>query len=128
MAKKLTLRLDLRSELPAYVQIARQVQERLAGGSLRVGEQLPTVRELARELGVNFNTVARAYRLLDREGALSAQQGRGTYAAAVPSRRAREKTRAKALHLLARRFIAEARSLGFSAREIERAVKDRLDA
>ena len=63
--KKLTLRLDFHSGLPIYTQIVNQIQSQLANGRLKPGDQLPTVRALAQELRVNFNTVARAYRILD---------------------------------------------------------------
>ena len=55
--------LDFRSKEPIYRQIVNQIQDRLGSGELEPGQQLPTVRQLATELGVNFNTVARAYRL-----------------------------------------------------------------
>ena len=57
--------LDFRSGVPIYTQIVEQVRQKVASGELRQGDQLPTVRQLATELRVNFNTVARAYRLLD---------------------------------------------------------------
>ena len=63
--KKLMLHIDFRSGLPIYTQIVNQVQAQVASGNLQPGDQLPTVRALAEELRVNFNTVARAYRILD---------------------------------------------------------------
>jgi GntR family transcriptional regulator len=77
--KKLTLQLDFHSGLPIYTQIVNQIQSQLAYGVLKPGDQLPTVRALAEELRVNFNTVARAYRILDEVRIISTQQGRGTY-------------------------------------------------
>ena len=71
--------LNFRSGDPIYLQIAEQFEQRIADGELKPGDQLPTVRELANELEVNFNTVARAYRILDDSGSISTQQGRGTY-------------------------------------------------
>ena len=61
---RLTLNLDIRSGLPIYTQIVNQIQSQLVNGILKPGDQLPTVRALAQELRVNFNTVARAYRCL----------------------------------------------------------------
>ena len=72
------LRLDLHGRVPIYVQIFEQVKALVASGTLDPGSQLPTVREMASELRINFNTVARAYRLLHEEGVISTQQGRGT--------------------------------------------------
>ncbi len=74
-----TLQLDLHSGLPIYIQIIDQIKQQIANRSLKPGDQLPTVRALAQELRINFNTVARAYRLLDEAGIISTQQGRGTY-------------------------------------------------
>ena len=73
------IHLELGSSEPIYAQIVDQVREQLASGELRPGGQLPTVRQLASELRVNFNTIARAYRLLDEAGLISTQRGRGTY-------------------------------------------------
>ncbi len=71
--------IDFRSGIPVYIQIVEQVQALIARGELLPGDQLPTVRQLASELRVNFNTIARAYRMLDEAGLISTQQGRGTY-------------------------------------------------
>jgi GntR family transcriptional regulator len=71
--------LDQRSGLPMYLQIVQQVQEALRLGLLDVGDQLPTVREVVAELAINPNTVAKAYRELEREGLVDARQGRGTF-------------------------------------------------
>jgi GntR family transcriptional regulator len=123
---KLTLQLDFRSGLPIYVQIMNQVEYQLAGGVLKPGDQLPTVRAQAQELRVNFNTVARAYRMLDEAGVISTQQGRGTYIMEKPPPEAAERLRREALEALARRYIREARRLGFSSGEITRFVREQL--
>jgi GntR family transcriptional regulator len=126
--KKLTLNLDFHSGLPIYTQIVNQVQSQLANGILKPGDQLPTVRALASELRVNFNTVARAYRILDEERIISTQQGRGTYITEIPPPETSEKLRRESLGELTQRFINEALRLGFSEREISQMVKDRLKA
>lgn len=71
--------LDQRSGLPVYLQIVQQVKDALRLGLLEVGDQLPTVREVVAELAINPNTVAKAYRELEREGLVSATPGRGTF-------------------------------------------------
>src|SRR3972149_9902095 len=76
------IRVDLRSKPPAYLQIVEQVRGLVAAGTLSSGDQLPTVRRLALEAHINFNTVARAYRVLDEAGVISTQHGRGTYVVA----------------------------------------------
>jgi GntR family transcriptional regulator len=124
--KKLTLHLDFRSGLPIYTQIVEQVQSQLANGILKPGDQLPTVRALAEELRVNFNTIARAYRMLDEARIISTQQGRGTYITEIPSPKVSEKLRRESLIALTERFISEAERLGFSAQEVSQIVRDRL--
>jgi GntR family transcriptional regulator len=124
--KKLTLRLDFHSGLPIYTQIVNQIQSQLANKILKPGDQLPTVRALASELRVNFNTVARAYRILDEARIISTQQGRGTYITETPPPEVSEKLRHKSLEALTQRFIAEALRLGFSEREISQMVRDSL--
>lgn len=124
--KKITLNLDVRSGLPIYTQIVNQIQSQLANGILKPGDQLPTVRALAQELRVNFNTVARAYRILDDEHIISTQQGRGTYITEKPPPEVREKLRHESLEALTQRFISEAIRLGFSEQEISQTLRDRL--
>jgi len=82
--KRLILQIDFRSGLPIYSQIVNQVQAQVVSGILKPGDQLPTVRALAEELRVNFNTVARAYRILDEARLISTQQGRGKYITEIP--------------------------------------------
>ena len=124
--KKLTLRLDFHSGLPIYTQIVNQIQSRLANGGLKPGDQLPTVRALAQELRVNFNTVARAYRILDEARIISTQQGRGTYITEMPPPNISEKLRNESLEALTQRFINEAFRLGFFEKEISQMVRDSL--
>ena len=124
--KKLTLLLDFHSGLPIYTQIVNQVQSQLANGILKPGDQLPTVRALAEELRINFNTVARAYRILDEARIISIQQGRGTYITEIPPPETTKKLRNESLSELTQRFINEAIRLGFSEREISQMVRDKL--
>jgi GntR family transcriptional regulator len=124
--KKLTLQLDFHSGLPIYTQIVNQIQSQLANGILKPGDQLPTVRALAQELRVNFNTVARAYRILDEARIISTQQGRGTYITEFPPPDVSERLRHESLEALTQRFITEAIRLGFSEREVSQMVRDSL--
>lgn len=73
------LRLDLRSGVPVYRQIIDQVLGGISAGSLKPGDQLPTVRQLAVDLAINPNTVVRAYRELEIREVLATQQGTGTF-------------------------------------------------
>jgi GntR family transcriptional regulator len=124
--KKLILQIDFRSGLPIYIQIVNQIQAQVAGGVLKPGDQLPTVRALAEELRVNFNTVARAYRILDEARIISTQQGRGTYITEIPPPKVTEKLLKEALEVLTQRYISEAMRLDFSKDEITEIIKDQL--
>ena len=70
---------DPRSGVPIYLQLIDQVKRGVALGTLSAGEQLPTVKALALELTVNPNTVARAYRDLERDGVIETSPGRGSF-------------------------------------------------
>lgn len=124
--KKLLLHIDFRSGLPIYTQIVNQIQAQVAGGLLESGDQLPTVRALAEELRVNFNTVARAYRILDEARIISTQQGRGTYITEIPPPKVKEKLRKQALEALTQRYISEAMRLDFAKDEISVTIKEQL--
>ena len=110
------MELDFRTHIPIYCQIADQIQRLIDAGEFKPGDQLPTVRELAEELEVNFNTVARAYRKLDASGSISTQQGRGTYVIEP------DDTSRTTLEEIARRIAAQAHRLGFEPEEVAKAV------
>ena len=124
--KKLILQIDFRSGLPIYTQIVNQVQAQIASGIIKPGDQLPTVRSLAEELRVNFNTIARAYRILDEARIISTQQGRGTYITEKPPPEINEKLRRETLEALTQRYLSEAMRLEFSKSEIRQMVSDQL--
>jgi GntR family transcriptional regulator len=128
MNKRLTIQIDFRSDLPIYTQIVNQVQAQVVSGILQPGDQLPTVRALAEELRVNFNTVARAYRILDEARIISTQQGRGTYITEIPPPKVNEKLRRESLEALTQRYISEAIRLEFSKSEIRQMVSEQLKA
>lgn len=120
------LKLDFRSNEPIYLQLVRQIEQLVAQGHLKTGTQLPTVRELATELRINFNTVARAYRLLDDIGLISTQRGRGTYIWEAPSAETAQRLRQATLEELASRYTAEAAAQGFSPAEMRAALEAEL--
>lgn len=122
------IRLDFRSREPIYTQIVDQVKHLAAAGALKPGAQLPTVRQLAADLRVNFNTVARAYRLLHDEGVISTQQGRGTYLLDQPVPQAAEQRKLRRARLaeLTQGYLAEAARLGYSAEEVRQSVEAAL--
>jgi GntR family transcriptional regulator len=122
------IRVDFRASEPLYLQIVRQVEHLMQAGELVPGDQLPTVRELATELRINFNTVSRAYRILDEAGLISTQRGRGTFAWERPSEEAMQNLHQKELQELTRQFLDEAARLGFTSEEIGTVFKKQTDA
>ncbi len=118
--------IDFRAAEPIYIQIMEQIRQLVAGGDLKPGDQLPTVRQLATDLRVNFNTVARAYRLLDEAGLISTQQGRGTYIWEAPSEETSNRLRQQGLDELTRRFLQQAARLAYTPEEINAAIQQHL--
>jgi GntR family transcriptional regulator len=110
-------RLDLQSGVPVYRQIIDQVRGGVASGSLAVGDQLPTVRQLAVDLSINPNTVVRAYRELELGGLLETHQGTGTFISAQKLRNG-EQERARQLAQIASDCIARAGAAGFTVDEV----------
>jgi len=112
--------------MPIYLQIVEQIRQLVASGELQPGDQLPTMRLLATELRINFNTVARAYGILDEAGLISTQQGRGTYIWDQPSPEASQRLRLESLQALTRRHLNQAARLGFSPAEVAEQFQSQL--
>ena len=122
------INVDFRSGEPIYIQIMEQVRQMVDSGELKKGDQLPTVRQLATDLRVNFNTVARAYRLLDEAGLISTQHGRGTYIWEEPSPETMQRLRQEGLEGLTRRYLAQAARRGFTPQEVMLALEEKVRA
>jgi GntR family transcriptional regulator len=113
------------SGVPLYVQLQVQVQQRILTGQLVDGEQLPSVRDLSAQLGLNPLTVSKVYQLLERDGFVETRRGLGTYVS----------HQAPALRLEARRrqvepaveqLVTEALHLGLPEREIQALLSDKF--
>ncbi len=120
------LYIDQESSVPIYVQIEDSIHSLIAAGQLQPGEQLPTIRELAAQIRVNLNTVARAYLELDREGVISTQRGKGTFVTGVPDKEQIERKRQKLLHSIINSALEEAQNLGYSPSEIKKAFQEEM--
>ena len=118
--------IDLESGVPIYMQLVDRVKQMIVSGQLQPGQQLPTIRQLATDLRVNYNTVGRAYSILDQEGVISTQQGRGTYIASRLGEGQVQKLRMGKLRSMFRQVIREAQVLGYSRQEIEQIVEEEL--
>ena len=122
----MNLEIDFRSGIPIYLQVVERIKEMIAAGHLKPGDQLPTVRALALELRVNFNTVARAYRILDETSVISTQQGRGTYILELPPPEVTEGFRQQSLQALTSRFLEDASRLRGTPEEITRIFREQV--
>ena len=100
--------------MPLYAQLTRAIRFAITTGRLRVGEQLPTVRQLAVELRVNANTVAKVYTELERSGVLETRRGVGTFVSARHLATSHRDEHDKHLAELVDRFLEEAGAMGFS--------------
>lgn len=113
------LRIDLSSRVPAYEQIVGEIRTLLVAGELAPGDPLPTVRQLAADLGVHHNTVAQAYRQLAEEGWLDLRRGRGARVLPRSGPRANPKAKDKFSRQL-KRLVAEALASGVPAKAVAR--------
>jgi len=120
------IRIEPNSKVPIYIQIEERIRAMVAAGQLRPGDQLPTIRQLAADLRVNYNTVARAYLDLDRDGVITTQRGRGTFVAGVPDEEEMVRLREQKLRSILRGSLEEAHRLGYSADEVAAAFHREL--
>jgi len=122
----LNLRLDTKSGVPPYLQIAEQVRQALVTGVLVPGDQLPTVKEVVTQVAVNPNTVFKSYRELEREGLVEGRPGAGTFVLRRPPGPppGTHVTLARSLF----RWVQRAREAGLDDRSIEAMLREALHA
>jgi len=110
---------------PIYIQIMENLKSKIARGELKPGDKLPSVRELSGKIGVNPNTIARAYSELEREGVIMTRRGQGTYVTDDPRKvtEIREEMAASALST----FLESLRALGLSRDEILSLIAKKLE-
>jgi GntR family transcriptional regulator len=115
------------SFVPIYEQIKTEIKSRISLGTLRPDEPLPSIRDLAGELVVNPNTVARAYRELEREGFITTRKGKASFVAG-DSKALVLKEKQRLLGEIFERALGEALKFGFTSEEIEEAFEESLKA
>ncbi len=120
-----TLSIDPRDPTPIYAQVERGLRAAIATGRVQPGDQLPTVRQLAVDLLVNANTVARVYAELERQGVLETRRGVGTFIAAGAPRAVPARERRRLLAGFLTRVIADAAMAGFTMDELLDGLKAR---
>ena len=109
---------DSRDRTPIYAQLERALRAAIATGRLAAGDQLPTVRQLAVELSINANTVARVYAELERAGILETRRGVGTFVSATPAQAHPPKQHERRLRTFITRLLADASAAGFTLDDV----------
>jgi GntR family transcriptional regulator len=122
----IALRLDTKSGVPPYLQIAQQVRHALVAGILKAGDQLPTVKEVVAHLAINPNTVFKAYRELEHEGLVEGRPGAGTFVLRRPPGPPPGAHASLARSLA--RWVERARSAGLDDTSIEALLRESLHA
>jgi GntR family transcriptional regulator len=120
--------IDVRDATPIYAQLERGLRAAVAMSRLRPGDQLPTVRQLAVELKVNANTVARVYAELERSGVIETRRGVGSFVAATPERAQPPLERDRHLRAFVTRVLADAAAAGFTAEDLVAELANRNGA
>ena len=114
---------DPRDRTPIYVQLERGLRAAIAAGRLLPGDQLPTVRQLAVDLRVNANTVARVYGDLERRGVLETRRGVGSFVSATPAQARPPDEHQRRLRAFVTRLLADADAAGFSIDDVTAALR-----
>ena len=116
---------DPRDATPIYAQLERGLRAAIATGRLRPGDQLPTVRQLAVDLRINANTVARVYLELERSGVIETRRGVGSFVSATPAKAHPPRDRDRRLHAFVTRVLADADAAGLSLEALIEALNER---
>lgn len=115
--------INLRDRTPIYIQLERGLRAAIAAGRLRAGDQLPTVRQLAVDLCVNANTVARVYSELERAGVLETRRGVGSFVSATRAQARSRRERDRRLSAFVTRLLADAEAEGFTSDDVLTALR-----
>jgi GntR family transcriptional regulator len=115
--------IDQRDPTPIYAQLERGLRAAIAASRLRPGDQLPTVRQLAVDLQVNANTVARVYGELERAGVIETKRGVGSFITATPAQAHPPREHDRRLRAFATRVLADAEAVGFTIDDVIAALR-----
>jgi GntR family transcriptional regulator len=115
--------IDTRDATPIYAQLERALRAAMATGRLRPGDQLPTVRQLAVELSINANTVARVYAELERAGAIETRRGVGSFVSEAGVQAPPPREQERRLRAFVIRVLADADAAGFSKEDVIAALR-----
>jgi GntR family transcriptional regulator len=113
---------DTHDATPIYAQLERGLRAAIATGRLQPGEQLPTVRELAVDLRINANTVARVYAELERAGVIETRRGVGSFVSATPAQARSPREHERRLRAFVTRVLGDADAAGFTIDDLVSAL------
>ena len=123
MIQVAVLSIDSNDPTPIYAQLERALRAGIATGRLQPGDQLPTVRQLAVDLRVNANTVARVYAELERAAVIETRRGVGSFISATPAQAHPPREHERRLRAFATRVLADADTAGFALDEVIAALR-----
>ena len=128
MAFSRTLTIEFSSGIPVYKQIINFIYSEIGKGFLREGDRLPTIKELTDKLGVNPNTIAKAYRELDLKGVIASRRGNGSFVSALTGKPAKLTNQEKQTKLneIFGRIISEVKSCGITETELLKHITERM--
>ena len=124
-AKNMRITIDESSGIPIWLQLRNRLIYLITSGYFAVGEKLPTMRELAVDLGINYNTVSKVYQDIERDGYITSKRGRGTFVSDAYLQN--EGSADNEAESLTDAFIQQCRELGVPRQDIVAMVKRRLD-
>ena len=120
--------IDTRDRTPIYAQLERALRAAVATGRLQPGDQLPTVRQLAVDLSVNANTVARVYAELERAGVIETRRGVGSFICGTAARAHPPREHDRRLRAFITRLLADADAAGFTLEDVVQALEEHRSA
>jgi GntR family transcriptional regulator len=123
-AERLSFTVDSKDPTPLHAQLERGIRAAIAAGRIRPGDQLPTVRQLAVDLRINANTVARVYAALERAGVIETRRGIGSFISAGPAQARPPREHERRLRAFVTRVLADADAAGFTFDEVRAALDD----
>jgi GntR family transcriptional regulator len=115
--------IDTRDPTPIYAQLERGLRAAIATNRLRPGDQLPTVRQLAVDLRINANTVARVYAELERARVIETKRGVGSFVSATPAQARPPREHDRRLRAFTMRVLADAEAAGFTIDDVIAALR-----
>ncbi|VEG98806.1 Uncharacterized HTH-type transcriptional regulator yurK [Slackia heliotrinireducens] len=126
LADKSLIAIDESSGVPLWIQLRNRLVFLIVSGTFLPGQQLPTVRELCAELNVNYNTVSKVYKDIEKDGYVITRRGKGTFVAELDLRDASQQEGIAAANLLVDKFLDEMKELGLTASDAASLVAERV--